>query len=144
MNSPRYHRAMRPFVMLLFLVSLMPGVQTQYVFVKPGSKLYHRSDCEQLVHAKGVTAMTRSQAEARGLTQDPACDPATHPPGEKKKRAPIYVYVQADGKYYHREHCAKAGPSPRRMTLDEAAKKYWPCPVCKPPIRTREESAPPA
>lgn len=134
---------MRPVLVFLFLLSLTPA-QTQYVLVKPGSKLYHQPDCEQLVGAKGVTAMTRSQAEARGLTQDPACDPAKHPPDEKKKAAPVYVYVQPDGQYYHREHCEKAGASPKRMTLDEAAKKYWPCPVCKPPIRKRKESIPPA
>jgi hypothetical protein len=128
----------RPLVVaLLFLLSSAPLVQTQYVLVKPGSKHYHQPDCEQLKGAKGVTAMTRSQAEARGLTQDPACDPATHPPEEKKKEAPVYVYVQPGQKYYHREHCTKAGASPKRITLDEAAKTYWPCPVCKPPIRKR-------
>lgn len=131
-------------LILLFLISLAPRLQTEYVLVKPGSKLYHQPNCEQLAGAKGVTAMTRSQAEARGFTQDPACDPAKHPPGEKKKAAPVFVYVQPDGKYYHREHCAKAGASPKRVTLDEAARKYWPCPVCKPPIRKRGDSSPPA
>jgi len=135
---------MRPLLILLFLISLAPRLQTEYVLVKPGSKLYHQPNCEQLAGAKGVTAMTRSQAEARGFTQDPACDPAKHPPGEKKKAAPVFVYVQPDGKYYHREHCAKAGASPKRVTLDEAARKYWPCPVCKPPIRKRGDSSPPA
>ena len=135
---------MRPLLILLFLISLAPRLQTEYVLVKRGSKLYHQPNCEQLAGAKGVTAMTRSQAEARGFTQDPACDPAKHPPGEKKKAAPVFVYVQPDGKYYHREHCAKAGASPKRVTLDEAARKYWPCPVCKPPIRKRGDSSPPA
>jgi len=135
---------MRPLLILLFLISLAPRLQTEYVLVKPGSKLYHQPNCEQLAGAKGVTAMTRSQAEARGFTQDPACDPAKHPPGEKKKAAPVFVYVQPDGKYYHREHCAKAGASPKSVTLDEAARKYWPCPVCKPPIRKRGDSSPPA
>lgn len=131
-------------LILLFLIGVAPRLQTEYVLVKPGSKLYHQPNCEQLAGAKGVTAMTRSQAEARGFTQDPACDPAKHPPGEKKKAAPVFVYVQPDGKYYHREHCAKAGASPKRVTLEEAARKYWPCPVCKPPIRKRGDSSPPA
>ena len=135
---------MRPVLALLLLLGLTPALQTEYVLVKPGSKLYHQPNCEQIAGAKGVTAMTRSQAEARGLTQDPACDPATHPPDEKKKPETVYVYVQPGAKYYHREHCAKAGASPTRVTLDEAAKKYWPCPVCKPPIRKRKNSAPPA
>ncbi len=135
---------MRLLLALSLLLGLVPGVQKEYVFVKPGSKVYHQASCEQLVGAKGVTAMTRTQAEARGLKQDPECDPATHPPGEKKKPAQVFVYVQPDGRYYHREHCAKAGASPRRVTLDEAAKKYWPCPVCKPPIRKRGDSDPPA
>lgn len=135
---------MRPLLALLLLLGLTPELQTQYVLVKPGQKVYHQPSCEQVASAKNVVAMTRSQAEARGLTQDPACDPATHPPGEKKKAPVVYVYVQPGGKYYHREHCDKAGPSPKRLTLDEAAKKYWPCPVCKPPIRKRGDSAPPA
>jgi len=135
---------MRLLIALSLLLALLPAIQTDYVFVKPGSKVYHQAGCEQLVGARGVTAMTRRQAEARGLKQDPACDPATHPPGEQKKPAPVFVYVQPGGKYYHREHCAKAGASPTRMTLDEAAKKYWPCPVCKPPIRKRAGSNPPA
>jgi hypothetical protein len=125
------------FLVLLLLVGIAPAAQTEYVLVKPGSKLYHQPSCEQLVGAKGVVAMTRSQAESRGLKQDPACDPAKHPPDEKKKAAAVYVYVQPKGKYYHREHCKNAGESPKRMLLDEAAKKYWPCPVCKPPIRKR-------
>lgn len=135
---------MRTLLVLLLSLGFAPAPQTEYVLVKPGAKVYHRPGCEQLVGAKNITAMTRAQAEARGLTQDPACDPAKHPPGEKKKAAPVYVYVQPGGKYYHREHCAKAGSSPKRMTLDEAAKKYWPCPVCKPPIRKRAESIPPS
>ena len=135
---------MRTVLALLIVLGLIPGIQTEYVLVTPGSKQYHQPGCEHLVGVKGVTAMTRSQAESRGLTQDPDCDPARHPPGEKRKAPAIYVYVQPDGKYYHREHCEKAGPSPKRMTLDDAARKYWPCPVCKPPIRKRGDSAPPA
>jgi hypothetical protein len=134
---------MRLVAALLFLFGFAPGLQTQYVLVKPGQKVYHQPFCEQVAAAKNVVAMTRVQAEARGLTQDPACDPATHSPGEKKKAAPVFVYVQPGGKYYHREHCDNAGPSPKKMLLDEAAKKYWPCPVCKPPIRKRGDSGPP-
>ena len=81
--------------------------------------------------------MTRSQAEARGLVPHPGCDPATHPDNGSKPAPVVYVYVQPDGKYYHREHCPKAGASPKKMRLDDAAKKYWPCPTCKPPIRKR-------
>jgi hypothetical protein len=135
---------MRLLLALLLFSGVTAARQTNYVFVKPGSKLYHQASCEQLAGAKGVTGMTRSQAEARGFTQDPACDPAKHPPDEKKKPEVVYVYVQPDGKYYHREHCAKAGASPKRMKLDDAAKKYWPCPVCKPPIRKRGGAAPAA
>ena len=133
---------MRAVLILLLLLGLAPGAQTEYVVVKPGQKVYHQPYCEQVAGAKNVVAMTRTQAESRGLKQDPACDPATHSPGEKTKKnpAPVYVYVQPGGKYYHREHCEKAGASPKKMTLEEAAKKYWPCPVCKPPIRKRGDS----
>ncbi len=135
---------MRTLVALILLLAFTPSLQTEYVLVKPGQKVYHQPFCEQVANAKNVVAMTRTQAESRGLTQDPACDPATHSAGDKKKAAPVYVYVQPGGKYYHREHCKEAGASPKRMALDEAAKKYWPCPVCKPPIRKRGDSVPPA
>jgi hypothetical protein len=130
---------MRAFLVLLLLLGF-PPTQTDYVFVKPGAKVYHQANCPQLTGAKGVVAMTRTQAEARGLTPDPACDAATHPREEKPKPPPVFVYVQRGGKYYHREHGANAGASPKRISLDEAAKKYWPCPVCKPPIRKRSDS----
>jgi hypothetical protein len=135
---------MRTVFALLVLLGFFPEMQTEYVLVKPGQKVYHQPNCEQLAGAKNVVAMTRSQAERRGLTQDPVCDPAKHPPDEKKKPAPVFVYVQPNGKYYHRERCEKVGPSPKRITLDEAAKKFWPCPVCKPPIRKRGDAGPPA
>jgi len=134
---------MRTLVALIVLLAFTPGVQTEYVLVKPGQKVYHQPFCEQVAHAKNVVAMTRTQAESRGLKQDPACDPATHSAGEKTKSAPVYVYVQPGGKYYHREHCKNAGASPKRLSLEEAAKTYWPCPVCKPPIRKRGDSSDP-
>jgi hypothetical protein len=126
---------MRALLILLSLSFVPLFTQTEYVIVQPGASVYHRPDCEVVRDAKDVVAMTRAQAEARGLKPHPACDPAN----DTRKSAPavVYVYVRPGGTHYHREQCDKVGKAPTKMKLDEAAQKFWPCPVCKPPIRKR-------
>ena len=83
-------------------------------------------------------------AEGRGLKAHPACDPAQAPPpssaSEARAKATVqYVYVDDKGKHYHRETCTKLQKAGRKkVTLDDAGRTYWPCPVCKPPIRQRK------
>lgn len=44
------------------------------------------------------------------------------------------VYVTKTGKCYHRENCSSLRSSKIAMKLSEAAAKYRPCKVCKPPV----------
>jgi hypothetical protein len=123
--------------------------QSELVIVKEGTSQYHRPGCEVVSDGKGVLAMTRAQAEGRGLKAHAACDPSQTPaasPGAKTEPAaqggttpPVFVYVDGKAKQYHRETCAKLVKADRKkITLNEAGRSYWPCPVCKPPIRSRK------
>jgi hypothetical protein len=115
--------------------------QSELVIVKEGTSEYHRPGCDIIRDGVGVMAMTRAQAEARKLTAHPACDPANAPvvPAAARTKPPaiVYVYVDDEGKHYHKAKCTRLGKKPKKVTVDAAAKKHWPCPVCKPPIRQR-------
>jgi len=52
----------------------------------------------------------------------------------------IKVFSQPDDNKYHTAACPKLGSNRTSMTLEEAGKKLWPCPICKPPIRQRTTS----
>lgn len=112
--------------------------------MKEGTKAYHRPGCEVIRDGKGVMAMTRAQAESRKFTQHDGCDPAKQPepepspsgkPSGKPAAAPV-VFVDG-GRHYHKEDCKRLGKDSKKMALDEAGRKLWPCTVCKPPIRPR-------
>lgn len=107
----------------------------ELVIVLEGTKEYHRASCERIQGRQDVLAMQRAQAEARGFRAHPECDPARVPPPPKE----VMVTVDDGGKYYHRDKCGKIGKSPRKVSLEEASKKHWPCPACKPPIRPRKK-----
>lgn len=146
-----------PFVHLLLTVCALAATvpllaQSELVIVKQGTSEYHRPGCEVVKDGKGVLAMTRAQAEARKLTSHPVCDPSNAPEsasataGASKessaastKAATDFVYVDAaaKSKYYHRAKCARLGEKEKKIALEQAGRKYWPCPVCKPPIRKR-------
>jgi hypothetical protein len=131
--------------------------QSELVLTKAGSKEYHRPGCDVVKDGKNVLALTRGKAAARGLTPHPACDPAqagTPPePTASTPAAPEYVYTDGS-RYYHKKDCAKLGKdpqasaggkpakpaasAPKKTDLEEAGKKLWPCPTCKPPIRKRQ------
>lgn len=127
------------FPALLLLPSPAYG-QTELVLQKGSGKEYHRPGCKLVKDGKGVVAMTRAQAESRGLTSHAACDPATPESAGRDKPAPVLVHVD-EGRYYHRESCRKLAAKSRKVPLEEAAKKFWPCPTCKPPIRPRKDPA---
>jgi hypothetical protein len=103
--------------------------------------------------------MTRAQADARGLKPHADCDPAQvkaepsaagEPRGAGSRTVgrsvtPVFVFVAAAkepsverGKLYHRDNCTTLGKERRKLSVDDAAKQYWPCPKCKPPIRKRK------
>lgn len=117
------------------------ATQSELVISREGDKEYHRPGCELIKDGKGVLALTRAQATARGLQPHAACDPATAPGGGVSLgSAPSpdpTVYIDA-GRHYHSKDCPKLGKDPRKLKLEEAGRKYWPCPSCKPPIRKRK------
>jgi hypothetical protein len=125
----------------LIIVTSAAGVpaQSELVLSKEGSKEYHRAGCDVVKDGKNVLALTRAQATARGLTPHAACDPAQTPQKPESgatPAGPVYVYTDG-GRYYHKKECAKLGKDPKKADLEEAGKKLWPCPTCKPPIRKR-------
>jgi hypothetical protein len=126
---------MRTLLLAAAMLFAFPQASTEYVLVKQGSKEYHRPGCEVVRDATNVVAMMRAEAESRGLKPHAACDPSE---AKNNASAVQYVFVEPGDKRYHRETCTKLGKTRERITLEQAAKKkYWPCPVCKPPIRKR-------
>jgi hypothetical protein len=126
---------MRTVLLAAAMLFAFPQASTEYVLVKQGSKEYHRPGCDVVRDATNVVAMTRAEAESRGLKPHAACDPSK---AKSSATTVQYVFVEPGDKRYHRETCAKLGKTRERITLEQAAKKkYWPCSVCKPPIRKR-------
>jgi hypothetical protein len=138
-------RALLLFALITETVAL--AVAQELVLHKEGTDVYHRPACAVIRDGDGVLAMSRGQAEARGLKPHADCDPAKQPqpravaptprtPGS----SPASVAVWVDGgRYYHREGCKQLGKGTRKMALDEAAKARWPCTKCCPPIRKRRQ-----
>jgi hypothetical protein len=130
--------------LVAILIAAPPArAQSELVIHREGAKEYHWPGCPVIADGRDVIALSRAQANGRGLKPHADCDPAragstatTGAAAPRKKAAP--VFVQADmSSYYHRDKCAKLGPGSKRMTLEEAGKKLWPCPVCKPPVRRK-------
>ena len=134
-------------VALLLFAGVAPGAravvfaQGELVIVKEGTTEYHRPGCRVIRDGKNVLAMTRAQAESRGLKSHPGCEaavaeaaPETGQPA--KPPAPVYVYTDSS-KYYHRQDCRKLAAEASKVLLEDAGRKFWPCPVCRPPIRKK-------
>ena len=119
------------------LVSPPAAAQSELVIVKKGEKVYHRAACPDIKGAKDVVALSKAQATARGLKQHERCDPSKAPAGESKEPESVIVYTDSS-KYYHRKDCKKLGKDAKKAKLEEAGKKLWPCPTCRPPIRKRK------
>jgi hypothetical protein len=51
--------------------------------------------------------------------------------------ATIVVYVTKTGEKYHRDGCRYLSKSKIAMSLKEAAARYGPCSVCKPPTLSK-------
>jgi hypothetical protein len=133
-------------VLLIVIAAAGAAAQGEMVVVKEGAAEFHRPGCPVVLDVTGVLAMTVAQAQSRGLKPHPACDPSKVPPpaaGDSRGRtsakpAPVFVFVDSAGKHYHRERCARLGSGVKKIGIDAAAKNYWPCPVCRPPIRARK------
>jgi hypothetical protein len=137
----------------LFALAVAFPPPQELVLQKEETRQYHRPGCDVIRDGRGVLAMTRAQAEARGLKPHADCDPAQAKvapdsrgePGARGAPAAVLVFVDAGkpasaarGKLYHRESCARLGKERRKLSVDDAAKQYWPCPKCRPPIRKRK------
>ncbi len=128
--------------LLLLGVLLLPNIawQVEYVIVRTGAKDYHRPACPVIRNGKGVLVMSKGEAEAKSLKPHPQCDPndPRNETGEAKPAPTVHVFLDSSA-YYHREKCPKLEEKARKVTLDEAARKHWPCRVCKAPVRPRKK-----
>jgi hypothetical protein len=99
----------------------------------PQDDLYHHPTCS-LVRAAGskVKVMRHGEAARRGMKPHDC----TTEDGSVPDPNAATVYVQDEDTRYHKEGCEKLTAAAKKTTLDEAGKKRWPCPVCKPPKRT--------
>lgn len=116
---------------------------------RTGSK-YHRAGCQYL--AKGSIPISLKDAAAKGLGPCSRCNPPKLPGTLKgseaksssispsSKNSPpavtkeIVVYVTRTGTKYHRAGCRYLARSSIPMSLKEAAARYSPCSVCRPPV----------
>ena len=128
----------RALLLFVAFAATSSGAQPELVIVREGGKQYHRPVCALIRDGKNVLAMSRAEADERQLKPHPECDPSNprNSMDTARPAAPVYVFTDSS-KYYHRETCAKLGADKKRVTVEQASKKQWPCGVCKPPIRPR-------
>ena len=130
-------------LMALAIVAVFSIPQIEFVIVREGQKEYHRPGCPVVRDGKGVLAMSRGEAEAKQMKPHADCDPANPrnagqaQGGGPVPAKPVYVFTDSTS-YYHREKCPKLKNGAKRVSLDAAARKHWPCRTCKPPIRPRK------
>jgi hypothetical protein len=137
--------ATRALTCLLLIVLCAEGIAraqsaTELVVIIPGTTEFHRPGCPLVAKAGSkVTIAKRADALRRGLKEHPACfaGAAGDPSGVADPNA-VKVFTQPGDKRYHRATCTKLGATRSAITLEDAGKQYWPCPVCKPPIRQRK------
>jgi hypothetical protein len=130
---------------LVFAIAI--AAQSELVIQKEGTDVYHRPSCAVIRDGVGVLALSKAQADARGLKAHPDCDPAKAVPSaeaaarEPAKPASAIVVFTDESKYYHRESCRRLRGESKRTHLEAAGKTRWPCPACRPPIRPRNAPA---
>jgi hypothetical protein len=102
----------------------------------PSDNLYHQPSCP-LVRKAGrqVKVMKESEAIRRGMKPHDCAAAADDQEDSAAATNQQTVYVQPGDNRYHKAGCEKLKAGATKMTLDEAGRKYWPCPVCKPPVR---------
>ena len=132
-------------VLLTGLLASTTGVAqeaTALVVIIKGDPMFHQPGCALVAKAgSNVTVAKRGEAIRRGLTPHDCGPEASGGPVADPNA--VKVATQPRDNKYHRLTCAKLGPARSTLTLEEAGRKFWPCPVCKPPIRQRK-SPPPA
>lgn len=104
------------------------------VVIIAGDKTFHQPGCALVAKAGSkVTVSKRGEATRRGLTAHD-CGPGASGEASGDPNAEKVATQPGDNKY-HRPTCAKLAATRSTLTLGEAGRKLWPCPVCKPPIR---------
>ena len=103
----------------------------------PGDKEFHLPGCPLVAKAgSAVQVMKRSEAVKRKLTAHAGCRAGESPVAAQNPNT-VKVFTQPGDNKYHTATCPKLGAQKTAVTLDEAGRKWWPCPVCKPPVRQR-------
>ena len=107
------------------------------VVVIKGEKQFHQPGCPLVARAGSNVSVTKlGEAKLRGLTAHECPTPSASPSAEDANQTKV-VTQPGDNKY-HRATCTTLGKDRTMITLDEAGRKWWPCPACKPPIRQRK------
>lgn len=127
-------------VLLMGLLASTMGIaqeaSTLVVIVK-GDQTFHQPGCALVAKAgSNVTVAKRGDAIRRGLKPHDCGPDASGGPVADPNAAK--VTTQPGDNKYHRATCAKLGPARSTLTLEDAGRKLWPCPVCRPPIRQRK------
>ena len=137
---------------LALTFSFTPSSQGRLVIVTESTKQYHRPSCPVVRDGrqKDIVAMTVGQAELRSYKAHPACeseesasDGGAGQSGDAgKNQPPVFVYTAPDDTRYHKETCTRLGKNRKKVALEEAGKKLWPCSICRPPVRKRTPAIP--
>jgi hypothetical protein len=119
------------------IVSLSAQSASDLVVSIPGDKEFHQPGCPLVAKAgSSVKVMKRSEAVRRKLTPHAGCG-AAQGGGAVLDPNAVKVYTQPGDNKYHTASCPKLQGQKVAVSLDEAGRKWWPCPVCKPPVRQR-------
>jgi micrococcal nuclease len=114
------------------------------------SNKYHRPDCvwaQKISPANLVVFKSPEEAQSRGSVPCKVCNPPTASGSSQPEHSQTVasssvaataqgdeiVYVTRTGSKYHRAGCRYLSKSMIPMALKEAAQRYGPCSVCRPP-----------
>jgi hypothetical protein len=129
-------------VLLTGLLASTTGIAQEassMVVIIAGDRTFHQPGCALVAKAgSSVTVAKRGEAVRRGLKPHDCGPDAGGPTADPNA---VKVVTQPGDNKYHRATCPKLGTTRSTLTLDQAGRKYWPCPVCKPPIRQRKVPA---
>ena len=107
------------------------------VVIIAGDQTFHQPGCVLVAKAGSkVTVAKRGEAAHRGLKPHDCGPGASGGPAADPNA--VNVATQPGDNKYHRATCPKLGATRSALTLEEAGRKLWPCPVCRPPIRQRK------
>lgn len=109
------------------------------VVLIPGDSQFHAPACALVARAGSkVKVSKRGEAVRRGLKAHVACFDGASTTAPAADPNAATVVTQAGDNKYHRASCKRVGTARTSLTLEQAGRKFWPCPVCKPPIRQRK------